>query len=232
MTTTRPPMDDDNDDDVVMMDGHGIEQWLEMACLSFVDPISGTELVRGGSSMDITLENLSEYTEAVLHLWLNTGITRQVEAFRRGLNDVIRLDTLRLFDAHELLDLIRGSTDVDWDRELLLSSIQPGHGYDATSGPFLNLIDTLDNMSPLERREFLLFATGCPSLPPGGLAKLSPSFEVVRRQISTTQRADDALPFARTCTNTLHLPSYSTKDRLAERLNFAVQNSKGIIDRD
>ncbi|CAI5726679.1 unnamed protein product [Peronospora destructor] len=60
---------------------------------------------------------------------------------------------------------------------------------------------------------------------------LKPQFEVVRRIVENSD-VDHALPFARTCTNTLHLPAYSSKAVLAKQMTFAIANSRGVIDRD
>lgn len=46
---------------------------------------------------------------------------------------------------------------------------------------FLRLVDVLVEMEPIERKAFLQFATGCSSLPPGGLANLHPRLTVVRK---------------------------------------------------
>lgn len=49
------------------------------------------------------------------------------------------------------------------------------------SAGFLRLVDVLVEMEPSERKAFLQFATGCSSLPPGGLANLHPRLTVVRK---------------------------------------------------
>lgn len=46
---------------------------------------------------------------------------------------------------------------------------------------FLRLVEVLVEMSVRERKAFLQFATGCSSLPPGGLANLHPRLTVVRK---------------------------------------------------
>lgn len=51
------------------------------------------------------------------------------------------------------------------------------------SAGFLRLVDVLVEMEPNERKAFLQFATGCSSLPPGGLANLHPRLTVVRKVI-------------------------------------------------
>ena len=46
------------------------------------------ELVPGGASIDLTLETLDEYLSLTRAWVLNTGIRRQMDAFRDGFNEV------------------------------------------------------------------------------------------------------------------------------------------------
>lgn len=70
------------------------------------------------------------------------------------------------------------------------------HGYTHESQPFLNLVEVLLEMEADERKGFLQFATGCPTLPPGGLANLDPRLTVVRKTESGS--ADMTLPSVNT----------------------------------
>ncbi len=144
------------------------------------------------------------------------------------------LEKLTLLNVSEIQLVLCGTADIEWTLESLRSTMKFTHGYTANSAPIEYLIQVLVEMSLAKRRAFLLYATGCPNLPPGGsgFEKLKPGFEVVRRVVAEDQNVDQALPFARTCTNTLHLPAYSSKDILAAQLEYAIQNSKGVIDRD
>lgn len=46
---------------------------------------------------------------------------------------------------------------------------------------FLRFVNVLVGMTGEERKSFLQFATGCSSLPPGGLANLHPRLTIVRK---------------------------------------------------
>ncbi|KDO19595.1 hypothetical protein SPRG_21524 [Saprolegnia parasitica CBS 223.65] len=218
----------------VTIEGTPVADWLEAVDLSFVDPCTQTELVANGAVLSVTTANLSAYVDHVLDIWLGRGIAGQVQAFRDGLNDVVATEKLRLLHAHEIQAALCGTVDVEWTEASLRQTIKLAHGYTATSAPIEYFIQTLVSMTTSQRRAFLLYATGCPNLPPGGvgLETLKPPFEVVRRVISDDEDVDRALPFARTCTNTLHLPAYSSKAILSTQLEYAVLNSKGVIDRD
>lgn len=208
-----------------------VEDWLDAVGLTFIDPLSQEPLVAGGDEIAVSSSNLALFVRAVLELWLDLGIRAQVLAFREGINEVLPVKKLRLLFVSELLSLLCGEQDIQWNAQSLLKDTKLAHGYTKDSQPVQYFFEVLEEMSVAERRAFLLYATGCPNLPPGGFKALKPPFEVVRRVVDNLD-VDRALPFARTCTNTLHLPAYSSKNVLAKQMMFAIANSRGVIDRD
>jgi len=50
-----------------------------------------------------------------------------------------------------------------------------------SSPGFLRFVNVVCNLTGDEKKAFLQFTTGCSSLPPGGLANLSPRLTVVRK---------------------------------------------------
>jgi E3 ubiquitin-protein ligase TRIP12 len=96
----------------------------------------------------------------------------------------------------------------------------------------------------------LRFVTGCPRLPPGGIAALQPRLTVVRKHPSLlppsdgptptsaasmdwsngTQLADGDLPSVMTCANYIKLPPYSCKEVMRERIMFAIREGQGSFD--
>lgn len=216
----------------VEIDDLDVTEWLAAVDLSFLEPLSQQPLKTGGADIVVTAENMDEYVGLVLDRWLRSGVATQVSAFREGISEVLPLGKLRLLFVPELLEMLCGNDDIDWDAASLLRSMKLAHGYTRDSQPVQYFARALEEMVPGDRRAFLLYATGCPNLPPGGFAALKPQFEVVRRVVDAGMDVDRALPFARTCTNTLHLPAYSSQEVLASQLAFAVANSRGVIDRD
>lgn len=215
----------------VQIDKMDLDDWLAAVSFTFIEPLSQEPLFAGGVDTAVTSANLGEYVDSVLNVWLAQGIEAQVLAFREGISEVLPLDKLKLLFVPELLSLLCGDADIKWDAESLLKTMKLAHGYTSASAPVQFFVKFLDEMSVCERRAFLLYATGCPNLPPGGFQGLKPVFEVVRRVVETDD-VDHALPFARTCTNTLHLPAYSSKEVLTKQMRFAIGNSRGVIDRD
>ncbi|KAG5584443.1 hypothetical protein H5410_044877 [Solanum commersonii] len=76
-----------------------------------------------------------------------------------------------------------------------------------------------------QQRAFLQFVTGAPRLPPGGLASLSPKLTIVRKSCSVW--VDTNLPSVMTCANYLKLPPYSSKEKMKEKLLYAIMEGQG-----
>lgn len=107
---------------------------------------------------------------------------------------------------------------IHWTRQDILEYTEPKFGYTKDSPGFLNLVEVLIEMSSAERKNFLQFATGCSSLPPGGLANLHPRLTVVKKG-----EGDTPLPSVNTCVHYLKLPEYSSKQILRDRLLQSTQ---------
>jgi len=74
-------------------------------------------------------------------------------------------------------------------------------------------------MNPMERKSFLQFATGCSSLPPGGLANMHPRLTVVRK---VDGGGPGSYPSVNTCVHYLKLPEYPDEQTLRDRLLAAT----------
>ncbi len=108
--------------------------------------------------------------------------------------------------------------------EVLRDAVKADHGYTMDSAPvnaFLRVLATFDRQ---QQRQFLSFVTGCPSLPVGGFAALSPRLTVVCKSSSSP---DKELPSVMTCQNYFKLPPYSSEILLAERLKLAMAEGQG-----
>ncbi|XWS66938.1 hypothetical protein CRYUN_Cryun05aG0243300 [Craigia yunnanensis] len=172
----------------------------------------------------VNLSNLEDYIELVVDATMHTGIARQVEAFKSGFNQVFAIKHLHIFTEEELERLLCGECDF-WAFNELLEHIKFDHGYTASSPPIINLLEIIQEFEYAQRRAFLQFVTGAPRLPPGGLASLNPKLTIVRKHSSNC--ADTELPSVMTCANYLKLPPYSSKERMKEKLLYAITEGQG-----
>jgi E3 ubiquitin-protein ligase TRIP12 len=171
---------------------------------------------------------MKEYLRLTLNCVFNDAVKLQVNAFRRGINNVFRMDALKLFLFEELEGLISGEDSHSnkglqkWNKKMLLEHVIPDHGYDKTSPAFLNFIEYMEGLDREEIRNFLMFITGSPRLPLGGFKSLRPKLTVVKRTCGD-ENPDDFLPSVMTCQNYVKLPEYSSLEILKEKMSYAVR---------
>eukprot|EP00967_Tisochrysis_lutea_P146810 scaffold277731_cov30-Tisochrysis_lutea.AAC.4 len=77
--------------------------------------------------------------------------------------------------------------------------------------------------------QWMLFVTGSPRLPVGGLARLSPRLTIVQKKPEADVSPDAYLPSVMTCANYLKLPDYSSKQVMMERLLTAINEGQGAF---
>ena len=202
---------------------------IEDMCLTFTLP--GTEnidLVRGGHKKEVNNDNAKEYIRMTLNTIFNDAVKVQVNAFRRGLSNVFRLNSLKWFMFEELEELISGEDSFSnnglqkWNRKILLENVIPDHGYTQDSNAFLFFIEYMENMNREEIRKFLMFITGSPRLPLGGLKSLRPKLTVVKRTWDEGDNPDNFLPSVMTCQNYVKLPDFSSIEVLKAKMNYAI----------
>ena len=63
---------------------------------------SSYDLISDGGSVDVTSSNCREYVDKCTDFYLNTGIRRQMKAFKNGFNLVCPLEKLRAFSPDEI----------------------------------------------------------------------------------------------------------------------------------
>uniref|UniRef100_A0A5B6YR81 HECT-type E3 ubiquitin transferase n=1 Tax=Davidia involucrata TaxID=16924 RepID=A0A5B6YR81_DAVIN len=198
---------------------------IEDLCLDFTLPgYPDYVLTFGPDSEMVNLTNLEEYVGLIVDATINAGISRQVEAFKSGFNQVFPIKHLQVFTEEELERLLCGEREF-WTLNELLDHIKFDHGYTASSPPIINLLEIIQELDREQQRAFLQFVTGAPRLPPGGLASLNPKLTIVRKHCSRWADAD--LPSVMTCANYLKLPPYSSKERMKEKLLYAITEGQG-----
>lgn len=181
------------------------------------------DLVPNGSDIDVTIENVEEYMDQLGDFCLESGIARQIEAFRSGFNRVFSLSKLRAFTPQEVRAMLCGDQNPSWSQDDLMNYTEPKLGYTKESPGFLRFVNVLLNMTGEERKAFLQFTTGCSSLPPGGLANLHPRLTIVRK----VDAGEGSYPSVNTCVHYLKLPEYSSEEILRDRL-LAATKEKGF----
>ncbi|KAL0941810.1 HECT-domain-containing protein [Colletotrichum truncatum] len=202
---------------------------LDDLCLDFTLPgYPEIELMPNGAQVRVTIDNVDSYLEHVVDMTLGVGVRRQVDAFRTGFSQVFPYSALSAFTPDELVTLF-GRVEEDWSLETLMDSIKADHGYNMDSKSVKNLLQTMSELSPAERRDFLQFTTGSPKLPIGGFKSLTPMFTVVCKPSEAPYTSDDYLPSVMTCVNYLKLPDYTSIDVMRKQLSTAIKEGQGAF---
>ncbi|XP_076950087.1 E3 ubiquitin-protein ligase UPL4-like [Bidens hawaiensis] len=168
--------------------------------------------------------NLEDYIELVVDATINSGISRQMEAFKSGFNQVFPISNLQIFTDEELERLLCGESET-WNSNQLSDLIKFDHGYTASSPPILHFLEVIQEFDYEQQKAFVKFVTGAPRLPLGGLASLNPKLTIVRKHCDKFVDAD--LPSVMTCANYLKLPPYSSKEMMKEKLLYAITEGQG-----
>lgn len=202
---------------------------VEDLMLDFTLPgYPGIELIENGSNVAVTIDNVQKYIDRVLDLSLGSGVRPQIEAFQTGFSQVFSYSSLKAFTPDELVMLF-GRVEEDWSMETLMDSVKADHGYNMDSKSVKNLLQTMSELTPAQRRDFLQFVTGSPKLPIGGFKSLTPMFTVVCKPSEPPYSSDDYLPSVMTCVNYLKLPDYSSQEVLKARLFVAIREGQGAF---
>jgi len=125
--------------------------------------------------------------------------------------------------------MLFGRVEEDWTIETLMDSIKADHGFNMDSKSVRNLLQTMSELSPAQRRDFLQFVTGSPKLPIGGFKSLTPMFTVVCKPSEPPYTSDDYLPSVMTCVNYLKLPDYTDLNVMRTRLYMAIREGQGAF---
>ncbi|CAA6654807.1 unnamed protein product [Spirodela intermedia] len=184
---------------------------IEDLCLDFSLPGYSDYFFASGDNPEmVNIANLEEYVSLILDATIGSGISRQMEAFKSGFNEVFPLKALHIFSEDELERLLCGEQN-SWTSDELLHHVKFDHGYSSSSQPVIS--------------SFLAVCDWGTSASPGGLASLNPKLTVVRKHCNDS--TDMELPSVMTCANYLKLPAYSSKELLRERLLYAITEGQG-----
>jgi ubiquitin-protein ligase E3 C len=151
---------------------------------------------------------------------LNRNINRQTSEFVAGMKEILDMSWLRMFTADELRQLIGGIPNINIDD--LRRHATYSNGYTENHEAIQWLWEIVKSFTSQEQASFLRFATSCSRAPLLGFQSLNPKFCIQRVEAGTDE---NTLPTASTCMNLLRLPRYFTKQRMREKLLFAIEHA-------
>ncbi|XP_021936482.1 probable E3 ubiquitin-protein ligase HERC4 isoform X2 [Zootermopsis nevadensis] len=172
----------------------------------------------GGENIPVTQENKQEFVDLYVDLVLNKSVAIHFKAFGSGFHKVCGGRILELFHSHELMAVVVGNENYDWEE--LQRNAEYRNGFTENDETIRMFWEVFHELPEVEKRKFLLFLTGSVRIPIQGM-------KAIKIYIQPT--IDDRyLPVAHTCFNLLDLPRYGTKEKLRYKLMQAIQQTQGF----
>eukprot|EP00457_Paulinella_chromatophora_P000545 gb/GEZN01000545.1/.p1 GENE.gb/GEZN01000545.1/~~gb/GEZN01000545.1/.p1 ORF type:complete len:1289 (-),score=222.03 gb/GEZN01000545.1/:324-3647(-) len=179
------------------------------------------DLIPDGSATIVTNENRMRYLHLLARYKTTNQIKAQADAFVRGLRDIINRKWLDIFTADELSLLISGVKTMDLND--LKKHMQYSGGYTPQHEVIRWFWEVVQEFDEKQKSAFLRFVTSCSRAPLLGFGSLSPLF-----CIQHAGNDQDSLPTAATCMNLLRVPRYVSKERLRQKLLYAISAGAGF----
>ncbi|KAG8348788.1 putative ubiquitin-protein ligase [Trypanosoma vivax] len=157
--------------------------------LHFTMPGSETfEMVDGGAKMRVSAKNVGLYCRRAASSMLYESVVMPIRLMAYGFRDVVPHEALVGLSPCEAMNVLCGSnrnvSEPLWSLSEIRSILVADHGYNNDSPQITMLQNVLAiRFTPQEQRNFLLFCTGCPRLPRGGLNALG-AITVVKRSVT------------------------------------------------
>jgi len=184
--------------------------------VSIVDSLKEVDLLASRRLRESTKDNGKE------DLSVTTFLMKQQQMFNyfaEGVSSVLPVEVFSLFTGTELKDYFCGNDEVDVE---LLQKVVEYEGYNSGDAVIAFFWETLREMTTDERKLFLQFVWARSRMPLKEKDFDSP-FKI---QKDSKFSSNEALPTASTCFFTLSLPEYESKEKLKDKLMFAIKNVK------
>ncbi|CAF1337842.1 unnamed protein product, partial [Didymodactylos carnosus] len=183
------------------------------------------ELKPNGQHIQVTEENKRDYIDLVIHYRFVRRVEVQMNALKQGFQDIMPLDTIKLFDEKEVELLISGLGEIninDWRTYTMYKG-----GYTPANPVIQWFWQAVSTLNTEERTRLLQFVTGTSRLPMNGFRELWGSSGP---QLFTIEKWGDRtkLPRAHTCFNRLDLPPYDNYRDLRQKLIQAMEMSEAF----
>ncbi|CAL7935973.1 unnamed protein product [Xylocopa violacea] len=176
------------------------------------------ELIPGGSKVPVTLKNKKQFVDLYVDYTLNKSVEAHFKEFYKGFHKVCGGRVLELFHSYELMAVVVGNEDYDWEE--LEKNATYKEGYTKNDPTIALFWQVFRELTLEEKKKFLLFLTGSDRIPIQGMKAI---------RITIQPMNDERLlPVAHTCFNLLDLPRYQTRERLRYKLLQAIQQTQGF----
>ncbi|EPS34071.1 hypothetical protein PDE_09033 [Penicillium oxalicum 114-2] len=167
----------------------------------------------------VTNQNRAQFVKDYIFWLTNKTIQPQFEAFARGFFTCLDRSSLSIFTPEALKAVVEGIQEID------LTELEHHARYEGGFGPTHRVIrdfwSVVHQYSAEKKAQLLEFVTASDRVPVNGISTMM--FVIQKNGVG-----DMRLPTSLTCFGRLLLPEYSSKDALAEKLDKALENTRGF----
>ncbi|KAL4429870.1 hypothetical protein ABPG74_022893 [Tetrahymena malaccensis] len=173
------------------------------------------DLIPNGRNIEVTEQNKKEYVKQIAHFKMTEEIKEQIQSFLKGFYEILPQRSLKYMNEQELGLLLSGVKKIDVDD---MKKHMRYYRYNKDSQIIQWFFEVMNEYDEDQRSLFLFFVTGSFKVPFGG-------FKNLQLEIAKIENKNN-LPVAHTCTKSLDLPEYDSKEILKEKLTIAIQEGK------
>ncbi|XP_050971397.1 probable E3 ubiquitin-protein ligase HERC4 [Labeo rohita] len=169
---------------------------------------------------EVTIYNRTEFVDKYVDYIFNKSVEEVFEEFKRGFFKACDKCIVEMFEPEELRGVLVGNEEYDWD--ILKQNTTYEGSFYAEHPTIISFWEVFDELTPNEKKAFLLFLTGFEKVPIQGMSAVKMR---VRPLFNFTQ---DHIPQALTCHALLDLPVYQNKETLRAKLIEAINHKRGF----
>ena len=173
---------------------------------------SDIKLKENGQETKVTLENLEEYINLAKKARINE-IDNQIKYIKDGLYSAIGKSILQILDWKQLEEMVCGEAIFD------LKDFKNHTECNNEENVIKWFWEWLENCKVEDKFKYLKFVTGRSRLPKSNY-----------RHIINLISDKDLLPISHTCSSTLDLPNYDSKNVLCKKMQYVIENVTNISD--
>lgn len=159
-----------------------------------------------------------EYIDLYVDYIFNKSVEKQFRGFYDGFMKVCGGRVMKLFKPHELMAAIVGNEDYNWEEFEQYAEYK--NGYTANDPTIRYFWEVFHELSPEDKKKFLLFLTGSDRIPIQGMKGIKIYIQPVQD--------DHCLPVAHVCASLMDLPRYNSKGKMKYKLLQAIQQTQGF----
>lgn len=180
-----------------------------------------TELKEGGEDIEVDDDNKHEYIALLLEDMLFKSVQQQLEQFLGGFYEVLPQNLVCVFNYQELELLLCGLPRIDtkdWQ-----ANTRYAGDYNEDHQVVKWFFEVLGTWKDERKARLLQFATGSSHVPVEGFrAMQSHDGKLCRFCLKSVSRDHAMYPIAHTCFNRLDVPTYGTKEELAQAMATVI----------